>query len=175
MLNIEDIALVLIRNRHETPHHWMQRWAVSYPLVQSIFIDEKNEALWTTSIEQKTQSLFNCDLFFVAHSTACQAFLLWLFNTSLIQQKNIRGAILAAPNQDTWPSNPEHPSNRVKTHFPTALVSSKDNVLCPPNWAKERAIQLSAKYIALPENQHLDTPLKGWQWGMELMQDMLLI
>lgn len=173
MLNIEDIALILIRNHNEKPHHWLQRWAVSYPLVQSIFIDE-DESKWAMSIEQKIAGLGMCDLFFVAHDMACQAFLLWLFHSSLIQQKNIRGCILAAPNQQTWPNQPEHPNNRVKTHFPTALVSSENEVHCPPEWAKKQAAQLSAKYIALPSQQSLDSPLNGWQWGMELMQDILL-
>ena len=55
----------------------------------------------------------------------------------------------------------------------TALVIAETNGT-PRDWAQEQADRWHARLLQSPHSGQLNGTLGGWQWGMKLMQEMLL-
>lgn len=174
MLDLDDIFLLLIRDAAEVPHHWLNRWAHSYPLAQEVVVSaDEGAEVWQQKVAQAFADIPN-DVMVVAHAAGCNAFAAWLFHAGVDVQRRIRGAILAAPFQPAWPDDPANPLNRIRVNFRTALVVGENDPLSPSEWAQGIARHMGAKYLVTPHQGHLNQPLHGWQWGMKLMQDILL-
>ena len=54
-----------------------------------------------------------------------------------------------------------------------ALVG-EDDAACSLIQAEEIAMQMGGKALQTPHQGHLDSELHGWQWGMKLLQEMIL-
>ena len=86
----------------------------------------------------------------------------------------MRNIILAAPLQTAFPDDAELTFQRVRCPCRTALVVGRDDSDCPEEWAGRQAQVWRATLLAAPQAGRLNGPLQGWQWGMKLMQEMLL-
>lgn len=55
-----------------------------------------------------------------------------------------------------------------------ALVIGRNDPACPQDWAQRQAALWRATLLRAPQSGRLNGPMQGWQWGMKLMQEMLL-
>ncbi|MDO5686059.1 MAG: alpha/beta hydrolase [Neisseria sp.] len=172
MLDLDDICLLLIHDAAEVPRHWMYQWEVGYPLVQAVTVDEREcPSVWRQKLDEVMRNI-DGELLAVAYRTGCNAFAHWLYHAGVNEQRRITGAILAAPLLTQWSDDPAAPENRARVNFRTALVYGND----APQAERLQTIarHLGAKALMTPYGGDLNAHLGGWQWGMKLMQDILL-
>ena len=171
---LEDLTLLLVRDADEA-EMWIDRWAVSYPTVRtaaasrSQSIDE-----WQRRIQTAWEQIHSQNVAVVAHGAGVSAWLAWLYRADILSQRRVRNIILAAPLQTAFPDDAEHTFQRVRCPCRTALVVGRDDSDCPEEWAGRQAQVWRATLLAAPQAGRLNGPLQGWQWGMKLMQEMLL-
>lgn len=173
--SLENIRLVLLRDEHAPPM-WLDRWAHSYPTIaRQSLSGSQNISQWQHTLNQTLNALPNDEtLMLVAHGAAANALIAWYAQSSTAQQKRIAAIILAAPCQNLCHADADHTFARTRFNNPTALVCTANDPFCPQDWAAQQAQIWHAKALISPHTGHLDVPLDGWQWGMKLMQEMLL-
>ena len=172
----EDLHLLLLRDAAAKQRMWLSRWEVSYPQVLTA------QFAATSSIAEQVAQLqaaidatpAECPLFVVAHGAACAAFCAFLFHSSVCQQKRLKGVMLVAPLFAQWQNDADKLLSRARASFPTAVVIGTDDAACNFTQAQHIAAQLGGKALQSPHSGHLDSELAGWQWGMKLMQEMIL-
>lgn len=172
---LENIRLILIRDESEPPM-WLDRWAVSYPMVHTIDVSGSQTIThWQTQLSGSLKTLSHDEQWvLVAHGAGANALVAWYCTTNTAMQKRVVVIILVAPIQALCQDDAMHTFQRVRFNCPTALVTSKDDDLSPSNWARQMAANWQARHLITPHCGHLNTKLDGWQWGMKLMQEMLL-
>lgn len=173
MFDIEDTFLVALLPPDAPRRHWLYHWAASYPLAVEVLLPAAEPAVQAQRIRRAVDGIAG-SLIFAAHDSACAAFVHWAFQAALSEQKMVAGAILAAPRMADWSSDPADILNRTRLHFPAVLTATADDPLCPQDWAYAAAKRLSARYLPSPGSGHLDNCCDNWQWGMRLMQEILL-
>jgi len=109
----------------------------------------------------------------VAHGAGVSAFLAWLYQTDILTQKRLTNIILVSPRPEAFPEDEIHTFQRVRCPCRTALVIAETNGT-PRDWAQEQANRWNARLLQSPHSGQLNSALGGWQWGMKLMQEMLL-
>lgn len=109
----------------------------------------------------------------VAHGAGAAAFLAWLYRADILTQKKLAGIILVSPRPDIFPDDAEHTFQRVRCPCRAALVVSEHGGV-PHGWAQKQADLWNARLLVSPHSGSLNGMLGGWQWGMKLMQEMLL-
>ena len=97
-----------------------------------------------------------------------------MYRADVLSQRRVRNIILAAPLQTAFPDDAEHTFQRVRCPCRTAFAVGRDDSDCPEEWAGRQAQVWRATLLAAPQAGRLNGPLQGWQWGMKLMQEMLL-
>lgn len=171
----EDMCLVLLRDANEEQSMWIDRWEVSYPLVKSLAVSEQaGFEAWQQSLQDAFEQVAEHPLFVVAHAKGCAAFCAWLYHCDVMVQKRIKGVMLVAPIFQDWQDDSRAILSRARCNFPTAVVVGEDDAACSLAQAKQIAEQLGARMIPTPVTGRLNQPLAGWQWGMKLMQEMIL-
>lgn len=171
---LEDLTLFLIRDTAEADM-WLDRWAVSYPTVRVAEINRHDSlSQWQQQLHPIWQTIRSETVVIVAHGAGVSGCLAWLYQTDIHTQKRIRHMLLVAPLQTALPDDPNHTLQRIRCHCPTALVIGKDDPHCPAEWAQQQANLWHAKLLVSPHTGHLNQALSGWQWGMKLLQEMLL-
>ena len=156
---LEDLTLFLIRDADEA-EMWIDRWAVSYPVVQTAAASaSQSVAQWQANIKTAFEGISGEHIAVVAHGAGVSAFLAWLY--------------LGSPRPEAFPDDEIHTLRRVRCPCRTALVIAEQNGT-PRNWAEERANLWNARLLLSPHSGTLNGALGGWQWGMKLMQEMLL-
>lgn len=169
----EDMSLWLLRDA-AAPEMWLDRWAVSYPLVaqQSVAASDGIDA-WQRQCAAVWAGIRSEAVMVVAHGCAALAWLAWLYQSDIQAQRRLKAVMLVSPEQAAWQEDAAHSLLRARSPCPTALVIGRDNPRCPPDWAAAQAQRWGARLLENPYAGHLDAPLHGWQWGMQLMQEML--
>ena len=173
MMDIEDIRLFLLMDENQHANHWQNVWLMGYPLSQSVVLCQH------TPIEERISQIQvgfeQCGdaVMIVAHGFACNAWVEWLFHSGADLQKRISGVILAEPDLNAWSDDDNAPINRARANFPVAWVMPNQTHINYPK-SKNHAQRLGAKHLIFPKYHTLNAPLNGWQWGMSLMQDILL-
>ncbi|OAM31128.1 MULTISPECIES: alpha/beta hydrolase [Eikenella] len=169
-----DLTLLLIRDRAEPPM-WIDTWARSYPLVQTVACAaDESIASWQARIQAAWQQIPE-QAMIVAHGAGTVAAMAWQFQNSLSGQQRIRGMILVSPLQSAYTNDAQHTLQRARTNCKAALVIGQgENPRCPTAWAAETAVLWQARLLRAPQPGHLNQHFGGWQWGMQLMQEMLL-
>lgn len=170
--DLEDLTLFLIRDADE-PAMWIDRWAVSYPIVetagcsasQTVAEQEKHVAAAFGQIRSE-------NVMVVAHGAGAAAFMAWYGTVGVLVQRRIKGIILAAPLQNACRHDAVRHVRLMCSK--AALVIGGDDEYCPRDWAAEQASLWGARLLESPHQGHLNGALGGWQWGMKLMQEMLL-
>ncbi|MBH5329886.1 alpha/beta hydrolase [Eikenella sp. S3360] len=168
-----DLTLFLIRDSAE-PEMWIDTWARSYPLVQTLACSAgESISGWQTRINSAWQQIPE-QAMIVAHGAGTVAAMAWQFQNSLVNQQRIRGMILVSPLQSACTDDAHHTLQRARTNCKAALVIGQgENPLCPTAWAAKMADLWQARLLRAPQSGHLNQRFGGWQWGMQLMQEML--
>ncbi|MDO4640523.1 MAG: alpha/beta hydrolase [Neisseria sp.] len=169
--DLEDLTLLLIRDADEADM-WIDRWALSYP------ITERAECAATqplaeqqSHVAQAFARIHSESIMVVAHGAGAAAFMAWYGTLGMLAQRRIKGVILAAPPQAAC----QHNAVRyVRLMCNKAALVVGQNSGEPQKWAAEQASLWGARLLVSPHPGHLNGALGGWQWGMKLMQEMLL-
>ena len=170
---LEEMALFLIRDADEA-EMWIDRWAVSYPIVQTAEADSRQTiSEWQHAIQTAFDHIVSRNIAVVAHGVGVSAFLAWLYQADILTQKRLTNIILVSPSPEAFPEDEIHTFQRVRCPCRTALVIAETNGT-PRDWAQEQADRWQARLLQSPHSGQLNSALGGWQWGMKLMQEMLL-
>ncbi|MDO1510339.1 MULTISPECIES: alpha/beta hydrolase [unclassified Neisseria] len=171
---LEDLTLLLIRDADE-PEMWIDRWAVSYPTVRTVGVSRRQSIRqWQEAVQTAWNSIHGHNVAVVAHGAGVSGWLAWLYPADVNMQKRIRNMMLVSPLQSAFPDDECHTLQRVRCHCKTALVIGRHDDDCPQPWAQQQARLWGARLLVSPHEGRLNTPLHGWQWGMKLLQEMLL-
>lgn len=172
---LENISLVLLRDS-DAPEMWIDRWAYSYPSVHQTHLSSTQTIIqWQNQIQQLIEQIATEDhIMLVAHGAAANATAAWYYASNTNIQQRILGIILASPEPTLCQYDKTDTFERVRFNCRTALVIGQQDVKVPPDWAEQQAQKWQARFFITPYQGHLDSPLDGWQWGMKLMQEMLL-
>ena len=171
----EELRLVLLRDASVGHFMWLDRWQVSYPQVIAAECSA-HEALNLQN--QRLQAAIEPEqdfpLFIVAHGAACAAACALLFHADVLLHKRIKGLILVAPMYQQWQHDADNVLKRARASFPCVVVVGENDAACNLHQAEEIAAFLGGKALQTPHQGHLDAELNGWQWGMKLVQEMIL-
>lgn len=174
MLDLEEICLLIIEDGNEVPHHWLNHWAYGYPVHLRVTTPQDRQPEKNiTAIDNTVQNIVG-NFFVVAHGNACHAFLQWLFDKDIQMHRRLLGVILANPNKMAWSNDERLPENRIVMPCKTAIVNASGDNADLIAWSKKQAHKIHAKHLISPNTPNLNATIGGWQWGMRLMQDMLL-
>lgn len=101
---LEDLTLWLIRDADEA-EMWIDRWAVSYPVVQmsEASANGSTEA-WQSALQTAFERIQGRHIAVVAHGAGAAAFLAWLYRADILTQKKLAGIILVSPRPDIFPT-----------------------------------------------------------------------
>ncbi len=174
MWDFESMILLTMDDAEDSAA-WLDRWSCSYPSCLSQKAS-KQESL--VAWQEKWQAILagqrNMQLMIVAYGTGALSFLAWLYQGDIVLQRQIKGVILVSPTLSSWQEDEEHTLMRAHANFPCAIIepeiASEDQLL----FSRHLALQMGGKFILSPENRPLNQHLNGWQWGMKLMQEMLI-
>ena len=171
----EELRLVLLRDASVGHFMWLDRWQVSYPQVIAAECSA-HEALNLQN--QRLQAAIEPEqdfpLFIVAHGAACAAAFSLVFHADVLLHKRIKGLILVAPVYEQWQHDGDNLLKRARASFPCVVVVGENDAACSPHQAEKIAQSLGGKTLQTPHQGHLDSELNGWQWGMKLLQEMIL-
>lgn len=171
---LEDLTLLLIRDADEA-EMWIDRWAVSYPTVRTAAVSRTETiARWQQTVQAAVNGTASRNIAVVAHGAGVSGTLAWLYTADADTQRRIRNMLLAAPLQSAFPDDAVHTLQRVRCHCPAALVAGRNDGECPHEWAQQQARLWGARLLVSPQTGRLNGHLHGWQWGMKLLQEMLL-
>ena len=171
---LEDLNLLLIRDAAEAPM-WLDRWALSYPTVHTLSVNaHDNIETWQAAVAEAWSGTNRHTVAVVAHGSGALALMAWLFQADILTQKALRATILAAPSQHAWREDPNRTLLRARLNGRAALVVGANDAQCPAEWARGLANSWGARFFIAPQTGHLNGDLHGWQWGMKLLQEMLL-
>lgn len=170
---LEEMTLWLIRDADEA-EMWIDRWAVSYPVVQTAAASVRQSITeWQANLQTTFEAISGKHIAVAAHGAGVSAFLAWLYQADILTQKKIANIILVSPRPDAFPDDAEQTFRRVRCPCRTALVIAGQNGT-PRDWAEQHAALWHARLLVSPHDGTLNGALGGWQWGMKLMQEMLL-
>ena len=174
MLDLEDICLLIIEDGDEPHNHWLNHWAYGYPVhlrVKTPIFRQPEQNI--TAIDNTVQNIVG-NFFVVAHANACPALLQWLFCQDIQMHRRLLGVILANPNMEKWSKDERLPENRMVMPCKTAIVNASGDSVEVQKWTSQLAQKIHAKHLISPNTPTLNAAIGGWQWGMRLMQDILL-
>lgn len=172
--DLEEITLLLIRDADE-PEMWMDRWLVSYPTTMMVSVSSHQSIVdWQHDVQAIYSQTYSQKIAVVAHGAGVSAWLAWLYQADIQVQKRVVNMILVSPRKDVFFDDDVHTLQRVRCHCPTALVVGEADDICPLDWAEKQAQLWQARLLVSPYLGRLNGLLGGWQWGMKLMQEMLL-
>lgn len=173
--DLENLTLLIIRDAAEPPI-WTEQWATGYPTVQTA---ECNAAEGITGWQHRVQAAFGrigseCSIALIGHGVGANAAAAWYYQTDIAVQRRIAAIILAAPLQNACYADAENTFERVRFNCKTALVVGQNDPLSPQDWAEQAATLWRARFFCAPQTGHLNERGGNWQWGMKLLQEMLL-
>ena len=153
---------------------WRLDWAYGYPVHLRVSTAQDRQA--KNNIQAIDNAVKNIvgNFFVVAHSNACPVFLQWLFRQDIQMHRRLLGVILANPNKIAWSNDERLPENRIVMPCKTAIVNASGDNADLIAWTQTQAQKIHAKHLISPNTPNLNATIGGWQWGMRLMQDMLL-
>ncbi|MCP1661035.1 alpha/beta hydrolase [Neisseria perflava] len=173
MHDLEDLTLLLVRDADE-PEMWMDRWAVSYPTVALVQVSRTQSIVdWQAAVQTAFAGIHGRQVAAVAHGAGVSALLAWLYQADILAQKRLCNLILVSPLLQAFPDDAVHTLQRARCPCRAALVVGESGDY-PLEWAQEKARLWQARLLVSPHQGRLNGNLGGWQWGMKLMQEMLL-
>ena len=171
----EELRLVLLRDASVDRYMWLDRWQICYPQVISAeFSAQESLNLQNQRLQAAIEPEQDFPLFIVAHGVACAVACALLFHADVLLHKRVKGLILVAPLYTQWQHDADNVLKRARASFPCVVVVGENDAACSLLQAEEIAMQLGGKALQTPHQGHLDSELHGWQWGMKLLQEMIL-
>lgn len=171
---LEDLTLLLIDDA-DTPAQWLARWAVSYPVVVTAAVSAQDSvADWQAKLCAAWASQSSGKVAVVAYGAGAAAWLAWLFQADIVSLGRVANMILVSPAQEAFDAEAAQTLQRVRCPSRTAWVLGNDAPQPLRDWAQEWAGRIGATVLETPYPGRLNDRLGGWQWGMKLMQEMLL-
>lgn len=177
MAGVDDVYMLMARGEDDSPRLWIHRWEMSYPL-SFPFVARKGESWrqWAAAINDGMEMLGDGDPGFVlvGHGLGANALAGWCYAAGVDKQRRVLGAVLVSPSKSNWPEDEAHPLNRARANFPAYVVTARRDPDSPLPWAKSLAANFGARHIEAPYELNMNDSLKGWQWGMRLVQHIIL-
>lgn len=174
--HLDDLTLVLLHNIDAAPS-WMDIWEKSYPLTYRLACHaQAGIATWQQQINALIATISSHNIAIVAHDVAALACAAWQYQCHLAIQKRICAVILVAPPQTQilGLQDDQHILQRCRFYCPTAFVIGQNDPICSEDWAAKQATLWQARLLISPQSGHLNQINNGWQWGMQLLQEMLM-
>ncbi|WP_323175875.1 serine hydrolase, partial [Neisseria cinerea] len=109
----------------------------------------------------------------VAHGAGATAFLALLYRADILTRKKIANIILVPQHPDSFSDDAEDAVRRVRCPCRDALVVPEHGGV-PHGWAQKQADTWNARLLLSPHPGSLNGMLGCCQWGMKLMQEILL-
>ncbi len=174
MMDLDRLILLTI---HDKEHNakWLERWECSYPSCLRLECSaNQNIVDWQKQLQTAFNDQEKMDFMVVMYGAGAIAFLAWLYQSDILIQKRIKGAILVSPDASSWQEDNLHSLSKARASFPCVIVEPKSVSYEQKLWSENLAEQLNAKLLFSPHQGQLDGHLNGWQWGMKLMQEILM-
>lgn len=171
---MRDVGLLLV---HDASEHdtWLDIWACAYPETAQVFVSsQQNFVNWQQSIQAAYQSLPTDNVAVVAHGMGAVAVLAWYDQLHMAQYARVVAMVLVAPIQAALVGELAAISQRTRFTPKTALVCAAHDDFCDQTWAQQQANRWQARFFSPPQHGHLNQPLHGFEWGMCLLQEMIL-
>lgn len=171
---MRDVGLLLIHDVAE-PETWLHIWAQSYPETAQVFVDaQQSPDVWQTQIQAACAHLHTEQVAIVAHGMGVAAALAWYDSLHMAKYRDLAAILLVAPIQAAFSGDMAGIAQRSRFAPKTALVCADNDVLCPTIWAQQMADLWQARLFVLPQKGHFNQAQNGFEWGMKLLQEMLL-
>lgn len=173
--DLENLTLLIVRDAAEPPM-WTEQWAAGYPTVQAAAVSsDAGIGAWQQCVEQAfARAPAGSPVALVGHGAGANAAAAWYAQAGVSQQRRVAAVILAAPLQAACYRDEAQTFGRVRFNCKAALVTGQDDPLSPQDWARQTAQLWQARYFCAPQHGHLNGRGGNWQWGMTLLQEMLL-
>lgn len=173
--DLESLTLLIVRDAGE-PALWSGRWEYSYPMVQSTACSAAQSIeQWQRGVQAAFAAIRgNGAVMLVAYGAGALAAAAWYYQTDTAAQRRVAGVILVSPPREAWQDDPYHTLARCRFNCKTALVIGSGDERSPEAWARQQAEQWRARLLVSPHTGRLNGEMGGWQWGMRLMQEMLI-
>lgn len=169
---MEDLALLMVGDKQDNAA-WFDRWAYSYPIVQTVdALPEDSPAMWQQNISGSLNACDSQNIMVVAYGLGVAAFLAWYKTADIYTQRAIKGIILVSPRTESC-RLPEVAHTRLMTEKAAVVIGETDPHYID-DWIKHQAQIWHARLLYCPNQSGLGHYMDGWQWGMKLMQEMLL-
>ncbi len=153
---------------------WLDTWLRGYPTAAEVVCAaDEAEAVWQARINAALSD-HQGPVFLVGHGVGVQAVLAWVAQASLRTQGQVKGAILAAPVHLPEAADGQQAWQRARVCFPTALVCSDNHPSCTVAQAQALADCCGARLLNQGSVGAMVKGMGTWEWGMKLMQEMLL-
>lgn len=174
MTDLENIVLVDLHDK-ENEAAWMDRWEKSYPSYTAVECSVNDTiATWQAQLKNALQAENETKYMVVAYGTGVAAFLAWLYQSDITTQRKIQGAMLVSPNKDSWKDDDAKTLSKGRANFLCSVIESEAASAEQLQWCQDLATQMGAKMLKSPVEGFIASHLHGWQWGMQLMQEMLV-
>lgn len=166
-----SLTLILLSENTQT-QTWIANWARLYPETRWLnYAPNTDRKTW---IEALNQTIQECEgtIFIVALGVGVWATAAWHYQADLLAQKRLQGVILVSPDESVLSAWHLESLRACRFFCKTALVLGQND-----DWISESAAMNWAKCW---QARVFYTPYHGamrvnneWQWGMQLMQEML--
>lgn len=172
--DLDSLTLLIVRDAAEGSM-WTEQWAYGYPTVQTAQCAAgQSIGQWQQTVQTAAMAAAGGGIALVGHGAGANAVAAWYYQTDTAMQRRIRAVILAAPLQAACRDDEQHTFCRVRFNCKTALVVGRDDPQSPQDWAADTARLWQARFFTAPQSGHLNRGGDNWQWGMKLLQEMLL-
>lgn len=160
------VSLLLCRDA-DAPPVWTETWIRAYP--QAYAADCRDGAAGRDAAAAAFGQTDGERVFAVCQGAGVAAFLLWYYGASYADRQRICGMILVPSAMLCGDGVTAVLLRRVRCTAPCALVADGGE-----DWAADYARCWGARLLEVPP-QHSPVRSGGtWEWGMRLMQEMLL-
>lgn len=165
--DLEDLTLWLICAADDKPD-WLDFWSACYPSVCLSEIGGEPET-WVRQLALPPGG----NIAVAAYGAGTAAFAQWLFHADVPCRKKLKNIILVSPPPELADGLCAD-ALRASCPCRAALVIGTGNSAEYERKTAEWAQKWRAKRLIAPESGRLKTAAGGWEWGMKLMQEMLL-
>lgn len=185
MLDDEDITLLTVPGWQSSgPEHWQTLWERNYPLSRRVEQQDWERPQCTAWVEGIRRTLAGIDgpVVVAAHSLGVLTLLHWAGQASLLEQRQVRGALLVAPPDldsaacAAVPASGFTPLPRLRLPFPALLVASHDDPYCSFERVQALAEQCGAQLVDAGRAGHINSEAGYGYWpqGQRWLQQLML-
>ena len=171
------ILLIVPGYQNSGPGHWQSLWEAGLRDARRVEMpswDFPRKVDWVETLDEAIAACPEPPLL-VGHSLGCLAIAHWAGS----HDREVRGALLAAPNDPERPEAPEAtrsfaPLPRRRLPFPAILAASADDPFMDPARARQLAADWGARFVELGPCGHLNLASGHGPWprGEALLADL---